>query len=89
MIVVEQFKRTDLTNRAMASVYFHMGIASMITFLCLAYGEFGGIALSFCGFAVAIAAGYVASEDVTARRLDDVDDDDAPPPPANEESGLA
>ena len=49
MIVVEQFKRTDLTNRAMASVYFHMGVSSMVTFLCLEVARFGGLALTFGG----------------------------------------
>ncbi|KAH8073505.1 hypothetical protein JL721_2807 [Aureococcus anophagefferens] len=87
MIVVEQFKgnATQLTNRAMASVYFHMGVSSMVTFLCLEVAQFGGLALTFGGFAVLLGAGYVAAEDHTAR----LEGQPEPPPPAPQQQGLA
>jgi hypothetical protein len=87
MIVVEQFKgnATQLTNRAMASVYFHMGVSSMVTFLCLEVARFGGLALTFGGFAVLLGAGYVAAEDHTAR----LEGQPEPPPPAPQQQGLA
>ena len=83
----KQFKgnATQLTNRAMASVYFHMGVSSMVTFLCLEVARFGGLALTFGGFAVLLGAGYVAAEDHTAR----LEGQPEPPPPAPQQQGLA
>ena len=64
MIVLEQFRHTsvEMTNAAMASIYFHSGVASTGTFVALSWSSYGALGGVYLGCAAAVWAGYAAAE---------------------------